>query len=127
METASGAIQYLSGLHRGGSEDKRFRISKLEDDRYVTPYHGDLSEFSQGDPSDPESAEYRYSQMLYEIYVIIYKRLGVHGEVFEFTRGDIYSGQDYMGMLLDGGVIQYKEGYRFRAFSAIVEDRKSVV
>lgn len=81
----------------------------LERTSYVTPYHGDFSELSDGTVDDPTSAEYMYRKMLLEIYAIIHCRLDQHNDVRTWSFGNPSQGipkAPYKGIVLDVPVIQ---------------------
>ena len=81
----------------------------IERRSYVTPYHGDFSELSDGAADDPTSAEYMYRKMLLEIYAIIHCRLDQHNDVLTWSFGYPSQGipkTPYKGIVLDTPVIQ---------------------
>ena len=81
----------------------------LERRSYVTPYHGDFSELSDGAADDPTSAEYMYRKMLLEIYAIIHCRLDQHNDVHTWSFESPSQGipkAPYKGIVLDVPVIQ---------------------
>lgn len=102
----NGSTQYMLGDTSAAYNNGFIDTDLLQAARYVIPYHGDFSELNA------ESAEDQYNKMIDDIYVIIYRRMEVHGgRIYGITYGGNGAEDSYAGNLLDGGRITNADEY----------------